>query len=90
MTPVPKLTDRLAGATGVGLYLAVGVLYLGSGLVVPQSVAYALWAIWVLGLITTIRAVVRSPLRSLFAAPAALAFWIGFVQLGSWLFGWTA
>ena len=85
-----QFKDRLAGTVGVVLYLPVGVLFLGSGLVVPQPVAYALWAIWAAGLVATVRLAVRTPLWSLAAAPAAVIFWVGFVQAGSWLFDWTA
>ncbi|MEE9298262.1 MAG: hypothetical protein V3V29_04425 [Acidimicrobiia bacterium] len=90
MAFVLQLKDRLVGTVGVVSYLAVGVLYLGSGLVVPQSVVYPLWTIWVLGFVATIRLTARRPSWSLLAAPVALAFWVGFVQTGSWLFGWKA
>ncbi len=90
MAFVLQLKDRLVGIAGVVSYLAVGVLYLGSGLVVPQSVVYPLWTIWVLGFVATIRLTARRPPWSLLAAPVALAFWVGFVQTGSWLFGWKA
>ena len=90
LASVLQLKERLVRTAGVLSYLVVGVLYFGSGLVVPQPVVYPLWAIWVLGLVATVRLAARRPPWSLVAAPAALVFWVGFVQTGSWLFGWTA
>ncbi len=90
MASALQFKDRVAGTAGVVSYLAVGVLYFGSGLVVPELVVYPLWAIWVLGLVATIRLAARRPWWSLLTPPAALVFWVGFVQTGSWLFGWTA
>ncbi len=90
MASALQFKDRVARIAGVVSYLGVGVLYFGSGLVVSDLVVYPLWAIWVVGLVATIRLGVRRPWWSLLTAPAALVFWVGFVQTGSWLFGWSA
>ncbi len=75
---------------GLLAYLASGWLYLGAGLVVPGAVAPLLWAVWLAGMWAVGRLVRHRSLWTLAAGPAAVLFWIGFVSLGEWLFGWTA
>lgn len=83
-------TSRLLGVAGILLYLAVGWLYLGSGLVVPFPWVWVLWAIWVGGLIVVVRVFRTAPIRTPLIPLAAVGVWVAFVQLGAWIFGWTA
>ena len=72
------------------LYLIVGWLYLGSGLVVDYPWFVVLWAIWAGGVVVLIRVFRRSPFWTPLVAVSAVAIWVVFVQLGSWLLGWSA
>ncbi|MEE8331595.1 MAG: hypothetical protein V3R84_07465 [Acidimicrobiia bacterium] len=83
--------DRVVGTVAVVAYLGVGVLpYLPSGLVVPFAVVPVLWGAWLVGLVVCIRLVRANSKWALAAAPAALLFWVLFVQAGSLLFDWSA
>jgi len=85
-----SLSGAVLGVTGILLYAMVGWPYLGSGLVVPFPWVFALWAIWVGGLFVLIRVVKRYPVWTPAVPVAALIAWVAFVQLGVWLFGWSA
>jgi hypothetical protein len=83
--------DRLIAGVAIVMYLAVGVVpYSGSTLVVPFGAAIVLWVTWLAGFVGLVRFVAARSPWSLAAAPIALAIWVGYVSLGSWLFGWTA
>ena len=56
----------------------------------PYPGVFVLWAIWIIGLVATIRVARQRPAWTPLAPPVAFAFWVAFVQIGSWLFGWTA
>lgn len=77
--------------SGVVAYLLVGAVpYAVSGLVVPGAALVVLLSLWTAGL-GGLFVVVRSKPRLTPLAPvAALVFWLAFVSIGSWLFGWTA
>jgi hypothetical protein len=78
------------GAVGILAYLLVGILYFGSALVMPYPWAFAMWALWIGGLIVLIRVFADSRARTPVVPIGALILWVMIVQLGSWLFGWTA
>ena len=78
------------GVVGIALYLAVGFLYLGSGLVMPYPWVFLMWAGWLTGLLVLVRVFQESPLWTPAVAVGALLIWVVVVQTGSWLFGWTA
>jgi hypothetical protein len=85
--------SRLAGVlglVGILLYLLVGVLYLGSGLVMPYPWVFGMWALWIGGLIVLLRLFQGSRPWTPLVAAGALILWVVIVQLGSWLFNWTA
>ncbi len=86
----PTRGGVVLGALALVFYLLVGWLYLGSGLVMPYPWAYGMWAIWVGGLYVLLRVFRRSPLWTPVVPVAAVVVWVTIVQLGSWLFGWTA
>jgi hypothetical protein len=90
--PEPKrsLVSALLGIIGILLYAITGWLYLGTGLVVPYPWVYGMWAIWVAGLFVLVRVVKRSPAWTATVPVAAVVIWAALVELGSWLFGWTA
>jgi len=82
---------KVLGIVGLLAYLVVGVFpYLASGLMVPGPWLYILWATWVMGLILAWRVFRVRPAMTLAFAPAAVAFWFLYVNLGEQLLGWTA
>ena len=85
-----SLISALLGIVGILLYAMVAWLYFGSGLVMPFPWVYGMWAIWVAGVWVLVRVVRRSPAWTVAVPVAALVIWVTVVQLGSWLFGWTA
>ncbi len=81
----------IIGWLGLAGYIAVGVFpYSVSRVLVPEPAAYLLLALWAVGLVAVVR--FRAPRPGLVAlsAPAALVFWVLYVQAGSLLFGWSA
>lgn len=83
--------DRVVAAVAIVAYVGVGILpYLPSGLVVPIAVVPVLWGAWLVGLVVCVRLVRAKSMWALAAAPAALLFWVLFVQTGSLLFDWSA
>jgi hypothetical protein len=79
----------LAGV-GLVLHLLVGVLYFGSGLVMPYPWVYIMWLVWFLAFVVVLWAVTRRTLWIPLVPGLALVFWVVVVQLGAWLFGWSA
>jgi len=51
---------------------------------------YILWALWIGGLWALIRVFRRNPVWARAVPAGAANAWVAFVQLGSWLLGWTA
>ncbi|MGZ8755646.1 MAG: hypothetical protein ACXW15_10715 [Acidimicrobiia bacterium] len=88
--PKRSLMSALLGIIGILLYAMAGWLYPGTGLVMPYPWVYGLWAIWVAGVFVLVRVVKRSPAWTPVVPVAAVVIWVALVQLGSWLFGWTA
>jgi hypothetical protein len=80
----------LLGLIGIGLYVAVGVFYLGSGLVMPYPWVFAMWALWLGGLFVLAKVFSASRPWTPAVPVAAVIVWVIIVQLGSWLFDWTA
>ncbi len=82
---------RFVRSVGLLLYGVIGAVpYFGSPLIVPYPAAFVLWAIWLIGLVIAIRLSRSSPWAALLSAVSALLIWVFFVQIGSWIFGWTA
>jgi hypothetical protein len=78
------------GLVGVLLYLLVGVLYFGSALVMPYPWVFGMWGLWIGGFTVLFR-IFRDSRPWTPAVPVgAVILWVVIVQLGSWLFGWTA
>ena len=78
------------GMIGMGLYLLLGVLYLGSGLVMPYPWAFGMWALWLAGFAILARVFSRLRVWTPAVPVAGLALWVIIVLLGEQLFGWTA
>ncbi|MGI9609672.1 MAG: hypothetical protein ACR2NL_05195, partial [Acidimicrobiia bacterium] len=78
------------GIVGIGLYVAVGILYVASGLVMPYPWVFGMWTLWLAGLAVLVPVVREAPVWTPAVAVAALVLWVIIVQLGSWLFDWTA
>lgn len=86
--------EKVAGALGVVLHLAVGVFpYAASGLIVSVWGIIVLYGCWLALAVVLVR-LLRGPTRRPLLAPAiplvAIAVWFAFVSLGEALFGWTA
>lgn len=80
----------ISGIVGIVLYVAIGFVYLASGLVVPAPWLFPLWGIWLVGLYLLIRVFrIRRAWTPLIAVGAA-AFWWLYVTLGGLYLGWTA
>ena len=88
--PKGGVVSRVLGVIGLVLYLAVGWLYLASGLVVPFPWLVGVWVIWAVGLLVLFRVFRASPRLTPLVPLAAVAVWVVVVQMGSWLLGWTA
>ena len=74
----------------VAAQVAVGVLYLGSGLVMPYPWVFGMWALW-LGWCGVLLRVARSTAHWAPLVPvASLGSWVIIVLAGEQLFGWTA
>jgi hypothetical protein len=80
----------LLGVVGIALYLAVGVFYLGSGLVMPYPWVFGMWALWLCGLVVVARVFAESRKWTPVVPVLAMVLWVAIVQMGSWIFGWTA
>jgi len=85
----PKI-ELAIGVVGIVLYLLLGVLYLGSGLVMPYPWVFGMWALWIAGSVVLARVFSgRRPWTP--AVPVAgLGAWVIIVLAGEQLFGWTA
>lgn len=80
----------IIGIIGIGLYVLVGVLYIASGLVMPYPWVFGMWALWGTGFVVLIRVFRASPVWTPAVPVGAVVLWVVIVQLGSWLFDWTA
>ncbi|HXV72516.1 MAG TPA: hypothetical protein VEB69_14090 [Acidimicrobiia bacterium] len=86
----PGLGATISGFLGVLLYLALGFLYLTSGLVVPLPGLIVLWAVWVAGWFLVVRLFRTRRVWVPVVAVGGVLFWWGYVSLGAALFDWTA
>lgn len=86
----PRIAATVSGFVGIGLYLALGFLYLTSGLVVPMPWLAVLWLAWLAGwyLVIALFRTRRSWVPVV--AIGGAVFWWVFVSLGEALFDWTA
>ncbi len=75
---------------GALLYVGSGWLYAAAGLLIPWAVVPVLWAVWLGGMWAVGRLVRAWSPWTLAAGPIAVLFWMAFVSLGEWIFGWTA
>lgn len=74
----------------VAAHVLVGILYLGSGLVMPYPWVFGMWVLW-LGWTAVLFVAVRSAAAWSPLVPlGALGAWVLIVQIGEWVFGWTA
>lgn len=80
----------VVGVLGIVLYLAVGFLYLTSGLVVPFPWLFVLWGVWILGLYPLVRLFRSRRVWVPAVAVGAILFWWAFVSLGGAVLDWTA
>lgn len=86
-----RWSGRIAGISGLALYLLVGVFpYAASGLVAPLWGIVFLYAGWLVGLVVAIRLYRRRSPWTVILAPLALGFWWAVITLGDALLGWTA
>ena len=75
----------------VAAYLLIGVVpYAGSGLVAPLPGVIVLWALWLAGWWLVIRWLRTNPKWAWSVSLIAVLVWVGVVQLGAWLFDWSA
>ena len=89
MSPAPAWAARTARVLGFVLLVPVGILYLASGLVVPQPWLVGVWA---LGIAMVVYAVWQRhrPWRVLATPIVAVLVWVAVVTLGDVLLDWTA
>ncbi|MGH8945101.1 MAG: hypothetical protein ACRDVL_03015 [Acidimicrobiia bacterium] len=80
----------MSGVLGIGLYLAVGFVYLVSGLVVPPPWLVVLWMIWLVGLYPLVMVFRRRRVWTPLVPVAAAVFWALYLTIGEMLLGWTA
>ena len=82
--------ERILSVLGVVAYLAVGVLFLAAGLMVPEPWVFFLWAVWLAGWLVVYRVYRAAPKWTPLVAVGAAAFWVAILQLGEIFLGWTA
>lgn len=79
----------MVSGLGAVLMLAVGYVYVASGLVVPGPWVLLLWALWIVMARDAWRHR-RRPWRVLATPVVAAVVWVVVVSLGGALLGWTA
>jgi hypothetical protein len=84
------IARTVIGIAGIVLYLLVGILFIASGLVMPYPWVFGMWALWGTGWVLVVKAYQASPATTIIVPIGAAALWAVIVQLGSWLFDWTA
>lgn len=83
--------ESVGKAIGLVSYVAVGLVYLVSGLVVPVFPwLLILNAIWVGGLVLVMRLGQSRWWAPGLGALVAVAFWVGYLSAGDAWLGWTA
>ncbi len=90
-SPTPPITvlAKIARWIGLLLFLAVGWLYLVSGLMAPMWAVGILWVVWVALLVAVIR-LWRRPWMVVWVAVASYLIWAGVMLFGDFVLGWTA
>jgi hypothetical protein len=78
------------GWLAFAVHLPVGLLYLVSGLVVPEYGIAVLLAIWTLLLVVLLRLPTSRPAYALLVPATAFALWVGVLAFGGAFLGWTA
>lgn len=86
----PTTGATISGVIGIVLYLAVGVVFLTSGLVVPMPWLVVLWGVWLAGWYPLIRVFQTRRAWTPVVPVAAVLFWWLFLSLGESLLDWTA
>ena len=80
----------ITGVIGIILYVAIGLVYLTSGLVVPYPWLLVLWGVWVAGIYALVTVFRERRVWTPLVAVGAAAFWWVFLTVGENLLGWTA
>lgn len=80
----------ISGLLGVGLYAAIGLMYLSSGLVVPVPWVVLLWLVWAGGWYVVFLVYRARRAWVPMVALGAVVFWWIYVSLGGAFLGWTA
>ena len=83
-------SERVLGVVGIVAYLAAGLLFLVSGLVVPEPWQFGMWVVWLAGWWLVFRVYQERRTLTWLVAVLAVVFWVFVVQMGDWLLGWTA
>lgn len=78
------------GVLGIVLYLAVGFVYLVSGLVVPPPWLVVLWLIWLAGVYPLVLVFQRRRAWTPLLAVAAAVVWFLYLTIGEAMLDWTA
>jgi hypothetical protein len=87
----PSVLGRVVLAVGVLLHLAVGVLVLASGLIMPAWAVVVLALVWVAGAVVILRTPSgRRPAASVLVPLATVAVWFLAALAGEAWLGWTA
>jgi hypothetical protein len=83
-----SLPRTILGVVGLVGYAATGVLYVGSGLVMPFPLA--MWALWFVGIWPLALVFRRRRAWTPAVAVGAFVVWAAILSAGTWLFGWSA
>ena len=75
---------------GAALQLAVGFLVLLSPLMAPPWGVAVLWVVWIATAVWAVRTWRRRVFGPLVAAGTMAVFWVGFINFGDLVLGWTA
>lgn len=89
-TTLPPTVRRALLVVAVLLHLAVGVLYLATGLVAPLWAVLLLQLAWLVLLGALVLLWRRRPWLALLVPPAAVGLVLAAVTAGEQLLGWTA
>jgi hypothetical protein len=81
---------RAFALVGFALLLAVGLLVAASSLVAPPWGVIVLWIVWITAAVWAARTWRRRAFAPLIAGAATIVFWVGFINFGDIVLGWTA
>ena len=85
--PGPRLAARWLGLLA---FMAVGFLYLSSGLVAPIWAALVLIGLWILMLLAIVKLWSTRPWHVFVSPIVALVLWVLTILAGEFFLGWTA